>query len=93
MYHSLCCLFLMLQAALLSYHFLHIRSFPQSGFVSPEVEIGTRDVIQAPVVALFVVVVGERVLSDKCEPDPVRCHTSEPMLNKVDPTREEQQGG
>ncbi len=49
----------MLQAALPDCLFFDLLSFPQDGFVAPEVDIGWCDVVQALVVTLVVIVVDE----------------------------------
>ncbi len=49
----------MLQAALSDCLFFDLCPFSQNGFVSPEVDVGRCDVVQALVVALVVVVIDE----------------------------------
>ena len=49
----------MLQAALSDCLFLDLCPFSQNGLVSPEVDVGRCDVVQALVVALVVVVIDE----------------------------------
>ena len=49
----------MLQAAFLDCLFLDLLPFSQNGFVTPEVEVSGRDVFQALVVALVVVILDE----------------------------------
>ena len=49
----------MLQAALLDCVFLDLLPFSQNGFVTPEVDVGGCDVVQALMVALMIIVVDE----------------------------------
>jgi len=48
----------MLQAALLDCLFLYLCPFSEDGLIAPEVDFGRRDVVQALVISL-VVVIGE----------------------------------
>jgi len=50
----------MLQAALFDCLLFDLFPFPQNGFIAPEVDVSGRDVIQALVVSLVVVIVDER---------------------------------
>ena len=49
----------MLQAAVSDCLFLDLLPFSQDGFVAPKVDVSRRDVVQALVVALIVIVVDE----------------------------------
>ena len=49
----------MLQAALLDCLFLYLCPFSEDGLIAPEVDFGRRDVVQALVISLVVVIVDE----------------------------------
>ena len=50
----------MLQSALLDCPFLDLFPFSENGFVTPEVDVGECDVVDALVVALMIVVIEQR---------------------------------